>query len=63
MVGATPPLLLPPMDGDRYIRHHPPHSPIGQSRTNDHASLHLTACYDDYCGVHHQMKNDNYYPQ
>jgi len=41
----------------------PPLSAIGQPRTNDHASLHWTACYDDYCGVHRQMKNDNYYPQ
>ena len=23
--------------------------------TNNHASLHWTACYDDYCGVHRQM--------
>jgi len=38
-------------------------SAVGQPSTNDHASLHWTACYDDYCGVHHQMKNDNYYPQ
>jgi len=22
-----------------------------------------TACYDDYCGAHRQMKYDNYYPQ
>jgi len=41
----------------------PPMSAVGQPRTNDHASLHWTACYDDYCGVHRQMKNDNYYPQ
>lgn len=41
----------------------PPLSTVGQPRTNDHASLHWTACYDDYCGVHRQMKNNNYYPQ
>ena len=38
-------------------------SPVGQPRANDHTSLHWTACYDDYCGAHHQMKDDNYYPQ
>jgi len=40
-----------------------PLSAVGQPRTNDHASLHPTTCYDDYCGAHHQMKDDNYYPQ
>ena len=38
----------------------PPLSTVGQPRTNDHASLHWTACYDDYCGVHRQMKDNNY---
>jgi len=37
----------------------PPLSTGGQPRTNDHASLHCTACYDEYCGAHHQMKDDN----
>jgi len=37
--------------------------PVGQPRANDHVSLHWTACYDDYCGAHRQMKDDNYYPQ
>jgi len=41
----------------------PPLSAAGQPSANDHASLHWTACYDDYCGTHHQMKDDNYYPQ
>jgi len=41
----------------------PPRSAAGQPRANDHASLHWTACYDDYCGAHRQMKDDNYYPQ
>jgi len=41
----------------------PPLSAVGQPRTNDHASLHWTACYDDYCGVHRQMKDNNYYPR
>jgi len=41
----------------------PPLSAVGQLWTNDHASLHWTTCYNDYCGVHHQMKDNNYYPQ
>jgi len=41
----------------------PPLSAGGQPHANDHASLHWTACYDDYCGAHRQMKGDNYYPQ
>jgi len=41
----------------------PPLSAVGQLRANDHVSLHWTACYDDYCSAHHQMKDDNYYPQ
>jgi len=41
----------------------PPLSAVGQHRANNHVSLHWTACYDDYCGVHRQMKDDNYYPQ
>jgi len=36
---------------------------VGQPRANDHISLHWTACYDDYCDAHRQMKDDNYYPQ
>jgi len=41
----------------------PPLSAVGQPRTNDHASLHWTACYDDDCNTHHQMMDYNYYPQ
>ena len=41
----------------------PPVSAVGQPSANDHASLHWTACYDDYCNTHRQMKDDNYYPQ
>jgi len=41
----------------------PPLSAVGQPSANDHASLHWTACYDDYCNAHRQMKDDNYYPQ
>ena len=41
----------------------PPLSAIGQPRPNDHASLHWTACYDDYCQAHRQMKDNNYYPR
>jgi len=41
----------------------PPLSAEGQPRANDHASLHWTACYDDYCGAHRQIKNNNYYPR
>jgi len=41
----------------------PPLSAVGQPCANDHVSLHWTACYDDYCGTHHQMKDDNYYLQ
>ena len=41
----------------------PPLSAIGQLRTNNHASLHWTSCYDKYYGVHRQMKENNYYPQ
>jgi len=38
-------------------------SAAGQPRTNDHASLHWTACYDDYCNTHRQSKDNNYYPR
>jgi len=38
-------------------------SAIGQTRTDDHASLHWTACYDDYCNTHRQSKDNNYYPR
>jgi len=40
----------------------PPMSAVGQPRINDHAPLHWTACYNDYCGTHHQSKDNNYYP-
>jgi len=40
-----------------------PLSAVEQPRANDHASLHWTACYDDYCGAHRQMKDNNYYPR
>jgi len=40
----------------------PPLSAAEQPRTNDHASLHWTACYDDYCNTHRQSKDNNYYP-
>jgi len=36
----------------------PPLSAVGQPSANDHASLHWTACYDDYCNAHRQMKDD-----
>jgi len=38
----------------------PPLSAGGQPCANDNTSLHLTACYNDYCGAHRQMKDDNY---
>ena len=43
----------------------PPLSAVGQPRTNDndHASLHWTAFYDDYCNIHRQSKDNNYYPR
>jgi len=41
----------------------PPLSTAGQPHTNDHASLHWTACYDDYCNTHRQSKDNNYYPR
>jgi len=39
-----------------------PLSAVGQPRTNDHASLHWTACYDGYSSTHHQSKDNNYNP-
>ena len=39
----------------------PPLSAVGHLHTNDHASLHWTACYNDYCNTHRQMKDNNYY--
>ena len=39
-----------------------PLSTIGQPHINDHTSLHWTACYDDYCHTHRQIKVNNYYP-
>ena len=41
----------------------PPLSAAGQPHTNDLASLHWTACYDDYCNTHRQIKDHNYYPR
>ena len=41
----------------------PPIYAVGQPRVNNHASLHWTACYDNYCEVHRQMKDNNYYPR
>jgi hypothetical protein len=41
----------------------PPLSAVRQPRTNNHDSLHWTACYDDYCSTHRQMKDNNYYPR
>jgi len=35
---------------------------VGQTGTDDHASLHWTACYDNYCNTHRQSKDNNYYP-
>jgi hypothetical protein len=40
-----------------------PRSARGQPRTNDHASLHWTACYDDECSTHRQAKDNAYYPR
>jgi len=41
----------------------PPLSARGQLHANDHVSRHWIACYNDYSGAHHQMKDGNYYPQ
>jgi len=41
----------------------PLRSAVGQPRTDDHAPLHWTACYDDYCNTHCQSKDNNYYPR
>ena len=41
----------------------PPLSTVGQPCTDDHAFLHWTAYYDDYYGVHRQMKDNSYYPR
>jgi len=41
----------------------PPLSAAGQPHTNDHVSLHWTACYDDYYNTHRQSKDNNYYPR
>jgi len=38
-------------------------SAVGLPHANDHASLYWTACYDDDCSTHRQMKDYNYYPQ
>ena len=37
-----------------------PTVPTPPPDTDDHVSLHWTACYDDYCSVHCQMKDNNY---
>ena len=39
-----------------------PTAPTPPPNTDNHASLHWTACYDDYCGIHRQIKDNNYYP-
>jgi len=36
-------------------------SAVGHPHLDDHASLHWTAYYDDYCSTHRQSKNYNYY--
>jgi len=41
----------------------PPLSAVGQPCQDNHTSLHWTACYDDNCSTHRQMKDYNYYPQ
>jgi len=41
----------------------PTMSTVVQPRTNDHASLHWMACYDDYCNTYRQSKDNNYYPR
>jgi hypothetical protein len=41
----------------------PPLSAAEQPRTNNHASLHWTACYDDGCSIHRQDKDFAYYPR
>jgi len=39
----------------------PPLSAVGQPCPDEHASLYWTACYNDYCIAHGQMKDNNYY--
>ena len=41
----------------------PPLFTVGHPHTNDHASLHWMACYDDSCNTHRQIKDNNYYPR
>jgi hypothetical protein len=42
----------------------PPAAPSPPVSTVDnHASLHCTACYNDYCNLHHQSKDNAYYPR
>jgi hypothetical protein len=41
----------------------PPLSAGEQPRTNDHASLYWTACYDNECNIHRQAKDNTYYPR
>jgi len=41
----------------------PQMSAVGQTCTNDHASLYWTTCNDDYCNTHRQSKDNNYYPR
>jgi len=39
-----------------------PTAPTPRPDTDDHASLHWTACYDNFYSVHLQTKDNNYYP-
>ena len=57
------PTTTPPDDGWNVPAAPSPPSSTEQPRQDDHASLHWTACYDDYCNTHRQMKNNNYYPR
>jgi len=44
---------------------HPPAAPsppLSAFKPTNHASMHWTACYDDYCGIHRHAKDNNYYP-
>ena len=38
-------------------------SAVGQPCTDDHISLHWTACYNNYCNTRRQSKDNNYYPR
>jgi hypothetical protein len=39
----------------------PPLLAVEQPRTNDHVSLHWTACYNDECSTHRHAKDNAYY--